>query len=156
MTYGRKKYLRRGPQVQDARLKEVTKYTKQLQGKRLMCLFQAEYNAYDIHNAIGGYSVHLTPFFYILQDTISFQKTDQESLCCFSSSSGSFPSIQSSIQLNCSEINVMAADMSPTLVFSHSDMLKDDFMDIYLLLELWDFESLYFFFSLKMKIRGGR
>ena len=48
--------------------------------------------------------------------------------------------------------------MSPTLVFSLTDMLKDDFMDIYLMLELWDldFESLYFFFSPKMKTRGGR
>lgn len=46
----------------------------------------------------------------------------------------------------------------PTLFLSHSDMLKDDFMDTYLMLELWDlnFESLYFFFLPKMKIRGGR
>lgn len=52
----------------------------------------------------------------------------------------------------------MATDIVPTLVLFHSEMLKDDFMDIYLMLELWDleFESLYFFFSPIMKIRGGR
>lgn len=45
----------------------------------------------------------------------------------------------------------MAADIFPTLVFSPSAMLKDDFMDIYLILELWDldFESLYFFLYTK-------
>lgn len=45
----------------------------------------------------------------------------------------------------------MAVDMAPTLVFAHSDMLKYDFMDIYLMLELWDldFESLYFFLFIK-------
>jgi hypothetical protein len=42
----------------------------------------------------------------------------------------------------------MAADISPNLVFSHADMLEGDFMDIYLMLELWDldFEGSYFFF----------
>ena len=42
----------------------------------------------------------------------------------------------------------------PTLVLSHSDMLKDDFMDFYLMLELWDlkFETFYFFFYWKWKL----
>ena len=41
----------------------------------------------------------------------------------------------------------------PTLVLSHSDMLKDDFMDFYLMLELWDlnFETFCFFFYWKWK-----